>query len=112
MSKILIAEPDTLPMDQELGRRVLEKLHLHYPEWQWVVDVQPGQNIVTVRNFDCDPYGRMGFVIYKDKLFGDQRLHKIMQAGGEFLEHYRMRREGYSSKQMEGRIMLLERPEV
>lgn len=112
MSKILIAEPDVRPMDKLLGSRILEKLHQHYPGWTWVIDIPAGQNAVMIRNHDCDPYGRMAYLLYKDSLYGDPMLHKVMRAGGDLLERYRMEREGYSAKQMEGRIMLLERPEV
>lgn len=112
MSKIIIAEPDVTPMDRELGRRCLEVLHEHYPEWQWVVEIPPGQNVVVVRNLDCDPYGRMGMVSHKDRLYGDQKLHKVIMGAGEFLERYRMKAAGFDKKQMEGRIMLLERPET
>lgn len=112
MNQIVIAEPDVQPMDKLLGRRVLEKLHQHYPGWVWVIDIPEGQNAVMIRNQDCDPYGRMAYLLYKDGLYADPMLHKVMHAGGELLERYRMEREGYKTAQMEGRIMHFERPET
>ncbi len=107
---IVHAEPDLTPLDRELGLKVLNKLHTAYPGWSWIVDVPPGQNVVIVRNATCDPRGRMGFVIYKDRLYGDPQLLKVMRAGGEFLERYRMRRAAYRPEFVEGRNMHLEKP--
>jgi hypothetical protein len=108
---ILMAEADVLPADKTMGRQVLEKLHKHYPGWSWVVDVPRGQNVVVVRNLDCDPRGTMGFVLHKRGLFGDASLKNVMFAGGEFLERYRMRTAGYRDEEVADRTMIFEKPQ-
>ncbi|MDH5451738.1 MAG: hypothetical protein OEX14_00145 [Paracoccaceae bacterium] len=105
-------DTDIMPLDQELGRRVLEKLHRHYPGWSWVVDVPPNQNLAVVRNFDCDPRGTMGFIIYKTALYTDPTMHKVMLAGGEFLERYKVLRAGFRPDALEGRTMIFEKPQT
>lgn len=112
MSQILLAEPDVTPLDKLLGRQVLEALHRHYPGWVWVVDIPPGQNVVLIRNHDCDPRGRMAYLLYKSGLYADPTLMKVMRAGGELLERYRMLRRGFHPVQVEGRIMHLEKPDT
>lgn len=108
----LAFEADVQNLDVLLGRQVLEKLHKHYPRWTWVIDIPPNQNVVLIRNLDCDPYGKMAYLLHKDKLAADPTLFKVMIAGGELLERYRMQREGYNPLQMEGRIMHFERPDT
>ena len=99
-----------LPRDWSLARDVRYMLETHYPEWAWGVEIPPGQNVVIVRNLDCDPRGKFGFVLHRDKL--DPTLRRVVMAGGEFLERYRMRRAAYRPEETEGRLMVTERPET
>lgn len=102
------------PLDRELGVRVLEVLHRHYPGWGWTVDVPSGQNVVVVRNLDCDPRGTYGILLKKDRLSGGDMSTKVMLAGGEFLERYRMIRQAYKAAEELGiseRKMIFERPD-
>jgi hypothetical protein len=109
---LLFGDPDVAPIDRDIGRRILETLHRHYPGWAWIVDVPAGQNVAIVRNLDCDPRGKMGFVIYKTALYGDYSMKSIVFAGGEFLERYKILCRGYSPKMLEGRQMIFEKPQT
>lgn len=112
---IIEADSDVTPVDLELGRRVLEVLNEHYPGWVWLVDVPPKQNIVVVRNYDCDPRGKYGIVFHKDRLNGSDMRLKVMMAGGEFLERYKVVRAGYdiaAEYGFQGRIMTFEKPDA
>lgn len=86
---------DVLPSDEAMGRRVLEVLHSHYPQWSWIVDVPPNQNLVIVRNLDVDPRGKYGFAIHKGRMIAGDAASMVMLAGGEFLERWRVRRTTY-----------------
>lgn len=94
-------------VDDPLIAEVNNLLTTHYPGWCWYVQAPEGGNVVIVRNLDCDPHGKMGMVIHKDKYTSGGAI----RAGGEFLERYRMRRGEYREEEVEGRTMLLEKPD-
>ena len=98
------------PCDWSLARDVRHVLETHYPGWVWGVEIPEGQNVVIVRNLDCDPHGKYGMVLHRDKL--DPTLRKVVDAAGEFLERYRMRRGAYRPEEIDGRILILERPDT
>ena len=102
------------PLDALLGRQIAEVLDRHYPGWLWSVEFPPEppvQDVVIIRNLDCDPRGRIGFVLRKSRLSGGTLARTVMLAGGEFLEKYRMRRAGFRMEEISGRRMALEGPQ-
>ncbi len=103
-------DPRIARRDWPLARAVRHVLESHYPEWAWGVEIPQGQNVVIVRNLDCDPKGKYGMVLHRDKL--DPALRQVVLAGGEFLERFRMRRAGYRPEETNGRVLVLERPET
>ncbi len=102
--------PHIAPRDWSLARDVRHILETHYPGWIWGVEIPEGQNVVIVRNLDCDPHGKYGMVLHRDKL--DPTLQKVVAAAGEFLERYRMRRGAYREEETDGRILVLEKPDT
>lgn len=106
-----------IPMDHLLARQVWRVLREHYPGWAWKVEVpapffgKPRDDLV-IRNFDCDPRGRMGFYLRKSALSGGNLTQTVMRAGGEFLERYKMRRLGFRMEEVSDRRMIFERPDV
>ena len=76
------------PQQIKLGKDVLACLKKHYPAYAsgWDVGINTG-GIVQVRNMWLS--GKMGFVLHAASLVSDLDK-KVMQAGGELLERYRM----------------------
>ena len=63
-------DPNILPRDWALARAVRHVLETHYPGWCWGVEIPPHQNVVTIRNLDCDPHGKHGFVLTPGRYCG------------------------------------------
>lgn len=80
--------PDDDPKDQLLCGQIGRILTEHYPGWGWYVEIPPKQNMIIIRNLTCDPRGKMGMSIHKDKLNTGLLRKEICKAAGEFLEHY------------------------
>lgn len=86
-----------------LAKNVADTLHKHYPGHLWGVNVDERGGIVTVHNLSLS--GRWGFVLkIRDLVLADD-LRKVMQAGGEILERYRLRR----GARRDGDLMELQR---
>jgi len=77
-------------MDVELSKKVAEKLNDHYPGHAWGVTASVDQGIVTIRNFALTD--KHGFIVLIDKLKNDPGMKLIVNAGGEFLERYNIKR--------------------
>lgn len=113
--KLLQTDGEVEPWELTLGRDVIRVLDKHFPGWMWSVEFpstfanKPG--MVVIRNTDCDPRGKMGFALPLTDLASDPDMHCVMLAGGEFLERYRMRTRGYRPGDLDGRTMVLERPQ-
>jgi hypothetical protein len=73
-----------------LAKRISETLIKHYPGFLWGVNVNPDGGIVTVQNLSLT--GRWGFILKLKELDTDPGLKKVMRAGGEILERFRLRR--------------------
>jgi len=76
--------------DIELSKKVAEKLNDHYPGHAWGVTASIQNGTVTIRNFALSE--KYGFVVLIDKLKTDPGLKLIVNAGGEFLERYNIKR--------------------
>lgn len=98
------------PKDRVLAGQIGRLLWEHYPGWAWYVEIPPNQNVVIIRNLDCDPRGRMGMVRYKNGLSAS--MHEVVLAAGEFLERYRMRRGRIDEAELMNRQMLFEKPDT
>ena len=96
--QILTADPQLTVLQFNLAKRTAELLHQHYPGYMWAVDVNGG--MVNVRNINLS--GEWGFVLReRDSFSGSDWDRKVMLAGGEILERYKMARakfdaQGYS----------------
>jgi hypothetical protein len=97
--------------DQTLARRVMAILHTAYPNYAWRVEVPPRQGMIIIRNLDCDPRGRYGFALKRSRVEGALLEVFVRNAGGEYLERYRVRRAAYDASGFAGRVMVFERPD-
>ncbi len=103
-------DPSDDPKDVVLCGEIGRVLWDAYPGYAWRVEIPPHQNIIIIRNLDCDPKGRMGMVIYKDQL--DVGRNSVVRAAGEFLERYRMRRGRLDGDDLASRQMIFEKPDT
>lgn len=106
------ADEDVTPADKALATACLHVLHLAYPGWAWTVNTPPNQNILKVQNLDMDPKGTYGMVFHKTNLSGSNIAKTMVRAGGELLERWNTARRPYSPDAIEGRMMILEKPET
>lgn len=93
MSEGLVLDPKKLNMSAAsltLAKNVADTLNKHYPGHLWGVNVDEKGGVVQVFNLALS--GRWGFVIKITDLAGADDLRKVMRAGGEILERYRLHR--------------------
>lgn len=76
--------------DEILAKRCADMLNAHYPGYLWAVNVNstPTGGVVIIKNFSVSY--RYGYTLHIEKL--DNKLRKVMQAGGEILERARLNR--------------------
>lgn len=89
----LVMDPRELNMSAAsltLAKNVAETLNKHYPGHLWGVNVDDRGGIVSVYNLALS--GRWGFIIKITDLAGADDMVKVMRAGGEILERYRLSR--------------------
>ena len=76
--------------EHEWAKRIAEALHTHYPSHAWGVSVDSHGGIAQIYNLRLS--GRWGFIIKLKDLFHDTDMKRVIRAGGELLERYKMKR--------------------
>lgn len=89
--------------DEILAKRASELLNSHYPGYLWAVNVNSEKTggCMFIKNFSISY--RYGYTLHITKL--DNKLNKVVKAGGEILERARMIRglnRGQSPKFIDG----------
>jgi hypothetical protein len=85
----LVESPNITANEFNLCRRAAEDLHRAYPGHLWAVSIDGG--FLDVRNLMLS--GRWGFRVPLTKMFSSSDWDKrVVMAGGEVLERYRVRR--------------------
>lgn len=79
---------DTLDFDH--AKACAEALTKHYPGYAWAVNVSSETGMVQVRNLTLS--GDWGFNIHLARINSDPSLKVVIQAGGEILERYKVKR--------------------
>lgn len=88
----------TKAADMALGKKVMEKLIAHYPLHNWGVEVNHESGHVVIRLIYKDFEGtarvsNYGHVLHIKKIENESDLEqKVIRAGGEWLERYKMPR--------------------
>ena len=82
------SEPLT-PLERDLGVKVLHELKRHYPAVAPGWDVAINNGVLYIRNTLLA--GRMGCCLHTAKI--DPEMKKVMRAGGQLLERYRIARD-------------------
>lgn len=87
----LTGTPDIAALDMNMSRDMAETLHAAYPGHLWAVTCEGDKGIATVRNLALA--GNWGFVLkLKEISTASDWKKKVIQAGGELLERFRLRR--------------------
>lgn len=90
--------PDVNGNDEVVARNMAETLHRAYPGHLWAVTCEGSKGIATVRNLMLS--GNWGCIIKLSELFGDPDMKKVLRAGGEILERFRMSRGKYDGDKL------------
>jgi hypothetical protein len=101
--------------ERQQAGRVLRILHEHYPGYAWQVGlVHPEfrQDALVIYNLTLDPRTRWGFFFRLTAIAAPDGDHKVVMAGGEYLERYNMMRAGLDEAAVAGRNMHFARPET
>lgn len=76
--------------DLTLSRQVGEVLEKHYPGHAWAVHADTNGGVLLIQNLAL--HGVWGFQLRLTDVYSDPSLRSVVNAGGELLERYRMRR--------------------
>lgn len=78
------------PNDELLAVRASELLQKHYPGYIWAVNVNSEKTggVMTIKNFSVSY--QFGMILHLEKL--DNKLKKVIIAGGELLERAKLKR--------------------
>lgn len=81
--------------DIGIAKQIADVLDRHYPGHMWAVNVDSFGGIATVKNLRLS--GNWGFVLkLVDTFSGSELDRRIMLAGGELLERYRLHRGAFN----------------
>lgn len=95
---LVTAEPMLRANDEVIAKEVADLLLSHYPGFLWAVSIDSRQTVgmLDIRNLSLS--GKWGFRLpLKEYLDGLDTRRKIVRAGGEMLERYRMPRRAFSA---------------
>jgi len=76
--------------EMDTAKKMAEALHTHYPYHLWGVEVDSQGGIAKVFNLRLS--GRWGFIIKLADLYSDPDMMRVVRAGGELLERYKLKR--------------------
>lgn len=87
----LTGAPEVAALDLNMAKEMAETLHAAYPGHLWAVTCEGDKGIATVRNLYLS--GNWGFVLkLADLSTSSDWRRKVILAGGELLERYKLRR--------------------
>lgn len=101
MPELIVTDaPEIAVLDFALAKRLAESLHKAYPGHLWAVTCEGDKGIATVRNLALS--GRWGFTFLMSEIQDDPTDKKVIMAGGELLERYRVRRAKADRDELDG----------
>jgi hypothetical protein len=91
MQGLLTDSPQLSANELVLAKQMADTLHKHYPDHAWAVHVDLRNGMADVRNLGLS--GNWGFRLHIPTIYSASEFdHRVMRAGGELLERYRVRR--------------------
>jgi hypothetical protein len=101
MSDIVTDNPIGAANDIVMAKQMAEALHAAYPGHMWAVACDGQIGFADVRNLALS--GNWGFRIKLDEIYsGSNFKHRVLMAGGELLERYRLNRGKFNQDQYQG----------
>lgn len=83
--------PEINANDLVMAKQMADALHKHYPGHLWAVTCDGSKGIATIRSLDLS--GNYGYVLkLSDGYSASQFDQRVMRAGGEILERFKMAR--------------------
>lgn len=84
--------------DYVMAKNMAEALHRVYPNQLWAVTCEGKKGIATIRNMYLS--GNYGFVLRLPTIYsGSDFERRVIMAGGEILERYRLKRGKFDQAQ-------------
>lgn len=97
-------EHDFNQTEFDLSKSVAETLMKHYPNHRWGVRVSQG--VIYVKNLTLS--GKFGFIVKLTDVYSASDLDKkLLLAGGEILERFRLSREAMGFDRIEDKAVVL-----
>lgn len=91
MNEVVTDNPQLAANDLVMAKEMADALHTAYPDHMWAVTCDGAIGFADVRNMALS--GNWGFRIRLDGVYSaSQFKHRVLMAGGELLERYRLRR--------------------
>lgn len=98
MSDLVTENPVGAANDILMAKEMAEALHSAYPGHMWAVSVDGQTGFADVRNLALS--GNWGFRLRLDTIYTASEFKKrVLRAGGEILERYRLRRGAFNETQ-------------
>lgn len=99
MEALVTDAPAAATLDFLMAKNMAELLHRHYPGHLWAVTCDGQTGMATVRNMALD--GNWGFQLHLDTSYsGSEWDKRVVMAGGEVLERYRIARSKANHDQL------------
>lgn len=96
MTEVVTDNPQGAANDIVMAKEMAEALHAAYPNHLWAVACDGETGFADVRNMALS--GNWGFRIKLDEIYsGSDFKKKVLMAGGELLERYRLRRGKFNA---------------
>lgn len=101
MNELVTETPDLAANDLVMAKQMAETLHSHYPGHAWAVTCDGATGIATVRNLALS--GNWGFTLKLTTTYSASEFRRrIVMAGGELLERYRLTRGRFDEETYRG----------
>lgn len=101
MNELVTENPELAANDLVMAKQMAETLHSHYPGHAWAVTCDGATGIATVRNLALS--GNWGFTLKLTTTYSASEFRRrIVMAGGELLERYRLTRGRFNEDAYRG----------
>ena len=93
--------PEINANDMVMSKTMADVLHKSYPGHLWAVTCEGEKGVATVRNLYLS--GNWGFILKLPAIYSASEFAKrVVMAGGELLERYKLRRGSFSDDEYAG----------
>lgn len=87
-SFVIDDDSQTTELEKHVRQTIGDTLAMAYPGYDWFVEIKPGAAVI--KNLTVE--GRWGFFLKLNHASASELRRRVILAGGEMLERYRLRR--------------------